>query len=165
MCFFLWKYKKKNYILVLGAEKMNIKRQFLFDKIQTGIEMKRLVFKHASDLQQYIDYSPQQFYDLVKNLDYKRDKKGYELVSRPLYSMRLGKIYGIDCKKKSILIASYAFLKKIPFRFIASSNRPDKKIHHVYPQLFLNNQWIDYDATYKKNKIGELKILTKKEIL
>lgn len=143
---------------------MNVARQELYNKDQTGAEMKRLVSKYASDLKnifvkyQGIDVALSNlpidvFFDTVKNIKYIRDPKPTELVMRPYYAIMYNK-KGLDCKKKAILMASYAYVNNIPYQFIASSTRKDKKKHHVYTQLMIKGEWVNFDCTYDDYEIG-----------
>jgi hypothetical protein len=143
----------------------------LDSKDQTGKEMYRLIDNYSGDLHNIkVNGSPISelnlfdFFNFVKNIPYRRDIKGIEVVSRP------GKIVqhkntGMDCKKKSILISSYLKKRGIPFRLIASSKRPDKRIHHVFPQMKIDDKWYNMDATYSDYKPLQLKTLTKAEVL
>lgn len=154
---------------------MNVKREDLFDKNQTGAEMKRLVNSYSNDLKNiYITFEGKQtaladlpveyFFSIVKDIKYKIDSKPVELLMRPYYAMKFRK-NGLDCKKKSILMASFAKANNIPYRFIASSIRKDKRKHHVFPQLFINEQWVNFDCTYNNYYIGQEKELTAAEVL
>lgn len=143
---------------------MNVLREDLYNKDQTGAEMKRLVTSYASDLQNiFVKYQSNDvslanlpidvFFDTIKNIKYVRDPKPTELVMRPYYAIKFNK-KGLDCKKKAILMASYAYINNIPYRFIASSTRPDGKKHHVYTQLQIDGQWINFDCTYNDYTMG-----------
>lgn len=143
----------------------------LDSKDQTGSEMYRLIDQYSGDLNkiQYNGNSLQslplfKYFDFVKNIPYRKDITAIEVVSRPEKIIR-NRCNGMDCKKKSILIASYLKNRGIPFRLIASSKRPDKRIHHVFPQAQLSGIWYNLDATYNHYKPLELKELTKAEVL
>jgi hypothetical protein len=145
----------------------------LISKNQTGDAMYELCSRFNSDLniiylQNSKDEVPlssldiSQFYDFVRKIPYKEDTKPIEVIGRPVKIIQLKKI---DCKKKAVLIGSYASYHNIPFRFVASSNRKDKKIHHVYPELYLSGKWVTFDATYSDYYIGQKKYTTAKEYL
>lgn len=105
-----------------------------------------------------------EYFNYVKDIPYRRDPKPREIIARPLHIARFQN-FGADCKKKSIMIAAWLKANKIPFRFIASSRRPDKRVHHVFPQGKISGQWINLDATYKNGKIAMPRNDTKQEIL
>jgi hypothetical protein len=71
---------------------------------------------------------------------------------------------GADCKKKAILIASWFQLREIPWRFVTSSTRKDKRHHHVFVQFDNGAGWINADATYPRMRIGDIKKVTDSEI-
>lgn len=97
------------------------------------------------------------FFDHVKNMAYQRDpKKGKEVLARPGFLLA-GLFPAIDCKKKAILIASWLRANHIPYRFIAVSERPDKRIHHVMVQAEDGGKWVNLDATYPNYKFQEPK--------
>lgn len=150
-------------------------RQNLFDKSQTAREIKSLVNKYSSDLEDVFlstrsgnlrmnELSLTDFFNFVRKIKYRRDPKPIEIVSRPSYLLKYRSL-GWDCKKKAILIASWCKENGIPYRFIGSSNRPDKAIHHIFVQGNIDGEWINLDATYSNYRIGESKQVTKAEIL
>jgi len=138
----------------------------LYDKKQTGAEMKRLVKKYHTDLPRKLrELSITEFFEKIKNLKYRRDKKPVEIVARPKILLS-GYFSGLDCKKKAELMAAFFTLKKIPWRFIAVSQRPDKSIHHVFTQYWATGRgWLNADATYKKYRLNQPKKVTAWEIL
>jgi len=147
----------------------------LKDKRQTSEEIKRLVNVYHGDLNKIdimhggrkvclADLSLGDFYDFVRRLPYRKDTKPVEIVGRPKYIIE-NHATGMDCKKKSVIMASYLKLKKIPFRFVGASSRPDGAIHHIYPEAFFNGEWIHTDATYSHYRIGQRKSETAREIL
>jgi hypothetical protein len=124
--------------------------------------------KFTEDIGNLKELSFQDYYETIKNIPYIDDPQilyRAELVARPKYLL-----YGqsLDCKKKSILMGAYcnAQLPKLKFKFIGSSERSDRLLHHVFPIVKLNNQWVVADATFKRYFLGEGKpFLTKYEIL
>ena len=96
-----------------------------------------------------------EYFDLVKNIPYKRDIAPVEIVSRPViifenYLLGIGR----DCKKAAVLIGSYLEKKRFLWRLAVISTRPDKKIHHVFPQadIHANGNYLNLDATYSSMK-------------
>jgi hypothetical protein len=147
----------------------------LRDRKQTSCEIKRLVNEHYSDLD--IIYVPvggslvplssfsfEKYFDYIRKLPYKRDKAPIELIGRPAWIME-ARAKGMDCKKKACMVAAWLKYHKIPFRFIASSGREDKQIHHIFPQMYQRGVWVNVDATYSDYSIGQQKTVTAKEIL
>lgn len=141
----------------------------LNSKYRTVKEIKNAVHKYASDLKlfpQLLKMSIVQYYDFVKSIPYIRDVKNSEIVSRPKYLLTI--FNSLDCKKKSILMASFMYLKYGPdsYRFVLSSNRPDGKIGHIFTQIRdESGAWINADATYPKNQFGAKKRVTAAEIV
>jgi hypothetical protein len=146
----------------------------LKDKRQTGKAMYDICYEYKNDLAFIFVKRPGktmlplskftlgQYYDFCRNIPYKIDKRPVEVIGRPLRIVQMGKL---DCKKKAIMIGCYASLKKIPFRFVASSSRPSREIHHVYPELLIDDEWVSYDATYPGYYAGMPKRTTAKELL
>lgn len=156
-----------------------IRTENLYDKTQTGKEMKRITKKYCNDLEHiFLRYKGKliqvsklpfyAFFDLIKNLDYEQDIAPVEVIARPKILLKGAQMgAGLDCKKKAILIASWICLNvgKNNFRFVASSKRRDKIITHVFPEIFVNEKWLPVDATYSKNHPFKKERLTKREIL
>lgn len=143
----------------------------LYSKFQTGKKMYDLVDKTAGDLKKIkisgkplSDMPLSDYFFLVKNIPYRQDPKPREIIARPKYLFKYRK-NGLDCKKKALLVAAWAKNNNIPFRFIASSNRPNRHIHHVFPELYFSGRYVITDATYPKNSINMKKHFTKKIVL
>jgi hypothetical protein len=150
---------------------MNISTVSLYDKAQTASEMKMLVEKYYGDLRGILingkplsKFSLNEFFDYVRKIPYKKDVAPIEVIKRPLYIIQTVRS-GADCKKKAILIASYLKCNNIEYRFIGSSAVKSKKIHHVFCQAFINNEWVNLDATYPQYKPYEIKTVTMAEVL
>ena len=101
-----------------------------------------------------------EYFDFVKNIPYRRDTAPREIVARPAILLKHGPRTGLDCKKKCTLILSWAKRRGVPARIITSSRRPDKRHHHVFPQLLINGNWTNVDATYPTYVLGAKKTLT-----
>lgn len=114
---------------------------------QTGAKMSSLVCLYWTDLGPWLDRPFIEFYRYVCALPYIPDPPGVETVSRPAYT--LNGAYGPrDCDDKAVLCAAWWHGHGRPVRFVASSTKPDKKLHHVFLQL---DNGVFIDATYKKN--------------
>lgn len=105
------------------------------------------------------------FYNLVKNIPYKRDSKPIEVIARP--KIILSKFMnGRDCKKAAILMGAWFHRRGVPYRLMTVSTRRDRAVHHVFPQVrSMNGDWLNVDATYPDQKLFERKRVTKAEIL
>jgi hypothetical protein len=156
---------------------MNENREPLRDKYQTANRIKRLVKDYSKDLEAVnmvsqgkkvplCDLPIIEFFVYVKNIPYRRDPSPLEIVSRPYYILKHQNL-GMDCKKKAVLIGSYCQYNRIPYRFIGSSKRRDKKVHHIFPQVIIDgrNGWQNFDATYDYYHPFEKKFLTYAEVL
>jgi len=126
-------------------------------KEQTGREMYRLVeMGHAAnDLGELAKMPLPSFYSKVKNIPYKRDVKGTETIARP--RLLLTEFPALDCKKKAILMAAWFRANGIPFKFIAVSENPSRKFHHVFVIAKVSGKWRNVDATYSKYNLFEKK--------
>lgn len=125
----------------------------------TAKEMYSLVENFYTDLGKYASYPFPVWFDIVKNIPYINDDEllgapGNEITARPYYLLNNEFFEKLDCKKKAILIASWAKANNIPYRFIAVAEYPNRDIHHVFPQFKLNDFWVNMDATLGNYSIG-----------
>jgi len=126
--------------------------------------MYRMVEQFAGDIGDLASLPLSDYFDQVKRKPYARDVKGSETVARP--SLLLSEFLRLDCKKKAILIAAWLKKNGVPYRFIACSENPDGKIHHVFPQGKIGGAWRNLDATYAKYNLFDKKPrLTRAEVL
>lgn len=109
------------------------------------------------------DLPLKKYYNLIKRIHYQRDQKPIEILLRPFFLLNSN--IGLDCKKKTILLASYFKCNGIRFRYMGSSQRPDRRLHHIYTQIKMGDKWKNVDATYPENNIFENKRFTKTEVL
>ena len=148
---------------------MATKTVILKDQDVTISEIIRLAKKYYNDLDLILlDGMPVyklnliDFFDLVKRIPYSEDPDSHEIVMRPYY---IFKSKYADCKKKSILIASFCNKNKIPNRFVICSVRPDRQFHHIYNQIKNGSKWLNVDSTYSDNIIfSAKKNLTNKKV-
>jgi hypothetical protein len=147
----------------------------LKSKDQTGNEMHRLISVYCNDLDHVMIFrrgmlTPfsslplNEAYEFVRRIPYRKDRKPIEVVARPAEIIRQ-KDNGMDCKKKAIVLSAYLRRRGLPYRLIASSRLPSRRIHHVFPQLGFNGQWLNFDATYPNYRPFERKQVTKMEVL
>lgn len=148
----------------------------LSDKEQTGKEMYRLVDKYKNDIDKFYmrnslgqsvpmsKLSLHEAFDYVRKLPYKKDREPIEILMRPEKILKYPS-NGYDCKKKALLLGSYLAKNGLDFRFMTTSNRYDKKIHHVFPQVNLMGKWLNVDATYHDYVLFDTKRVTAREEL
>lgn len=110
--------------------------------------MERMTKKYWSDLGEWLDRPFYDFYVYVCRLPYIKDPAFVEFVSRPKYTL-CPKYAPRDCDDKAVLLACWLYGRGIPCRFVASSTRPSRQLHHVFVQA-LNGEFLD--GTYKKNE-------------
>jgi len=134
---------------------MQITRGPLISPQATAAEMTRLVKAYAGDLGEKAAWPLSKFFNYVKNLPYRRDPQRVESIARPALAMN-PKIPWRDCDDKSILLAAWCESNFYPWRFVASSKRPDKTLHHVFVEAQGPNKPIYLDATYHFHKLGSL---------
>jgi len=138
----------------------------LRSRVQTGKAIYKSASKYYRDLGYHLDDSLHSFFSYVKNIPYKEDPTGTEIVSRPKYLLQGTAVFeGMDCKKKAVLIGAWAEAHGVPWRLLAVSERKDKQIHHVFPQLKINGEWKTVDATYPDYQLFMPKKITAGEEL
>jgi hypothetical protein len=143
--------------------KLKLKR--LRNVEQTGAEMERLVRTYSCDVADLDNLNIFKMFRYVANLKYIADPMGIELVQRPKF-VRSKKARFRDCDDKSILLGAWLYRRKIPFRFIAVSTKPNKKLHHVLIECRFKNGSKKYlDATYPQNKIFQHKPFTNRQYI
>lgn len=129
-------------------------------KEATGREMYRMVSDFWLDVAPFMVWDFPDWFDFVRAIPYVSDDQLFpdqivELLSRPWWLLDPRLFPGMDCKKKAILIACWAYANRCPFRFLAVSEVPSKKIHHVFPQIDFGNGWENCDATFPSYRIGQ----------
>lgn len=128
---------------------MILKTNNLNSVYQTGEEMRRLVENYYTDLGAWLNVPFMVFYRFVCDLPYIKDPDNVEFVSRA--GLTIDPFFNIarDCDDKAVLLACWWHGHGDGKRFVASSTKPSKKLHHVFLQL---ENGIFCDATYPKNK-------------
>jgi len=116
----------------------------------TGAVMRAMVEKYYLDMVPYASLSVIQVFNIIKNLPYRMDPVNIETLMRPAYTMTM-RGYGGDCDCKALALAAYAYLQKIPYRFVAIRRPGRTVLHHVAVELFMQKQWIFFDPTYNFN--------------
>lgn len=136
----------------------------------TGRLMREVVNRHYRDVAAYATLSLPEIFDLVKSIPYRRDPKKpngkvTELLQRPAYTLaRTG--HGGDCDDKAMVLASWAKLNGIPFRFVAVGRAKNLPLHHVLVELYIQGNWVHVDPTYAGNVLGRpLAVYGRKEVI
>ncbi len=124
----------------------------LQDLQQTASNMYRIAFAWKEDMAEYASLNLSELFDLLKNIPFNPDPPDMELLQRPWYTLN-EQGPGGDCDDKSICVGAWCWLRGIPFRFVAVS-ADDSPLHHVLTQLYIQNQWQDFDPTYSHNVLG-----------
>lgn len=120
---------------------------------QTIAKIFELIQKYHDDIAKFSNWNLSQIYEYVKNLEYIPDPKNEETVSRPKYTIKANWSGARDCDDKTVILGSWAYHKSIPFRLVVSGSK--KNPHHVYPEFYILNSWVPFDATYKTCKLGK----------
>lgn len=151
---------------------MRVKKQVLKSRKQTAAEIKMLIEKYADDLKLWAKaknydmvplsaLSMEEFFSLVRTIPYQRDEYKIEVVGRPNCILKRRKA---DCKKKAILICSWAKLNNVQYRLVGSSSKKNGNIHHIFPQLYIKGKWYNVDATYNYYQLFQPKEVTNYEL-
>lgn len=115
------------------------------------------------------------WYTRVKGIPYRSDDELFpedpnrivEVLARPGYLTDRNIFPSLDCKKKSILIGTWAEANGCPFSFLAVSElgpRP-QDIHHVFPVVDFGRGWRTADATLPEFFVGQVFPITYAEEL
>jgi hypothetical protein len=138
---------------------VDIQREPYTGKELSGKRMYEMVFCFYRDLESLSRLPFPDFFDRVRSIPYATDEeitagKKEEIAARPLYLLDRKMFPFLDCKKKAILIGSWARANALPFRFLAVSEYDTGEIHHVFPQIDFGAGWVNCDATFSNFKIG-----------
>ncbi len=131
-------------------------------KVLTGQEMYRLCREFYRDLGSHLGKSAERWFDFVAAIPYVNDSEltggtDDEIVARPRYLLDRFMFPALDCKKKAILIGAWCEGQnpRVPYRFIATSEKPNNAIHHVFTQIRKFPGWVNADPTYPEYRFGE----------
>lgn len=108
------------------------------------------------DLGGYLDTTLKSFFNSVREIPYLEDQEE-EIIARPKYLLDRKKFAGLDCKKKSVLLGAYFNAHGMPWRLVTVSEKPNKEIHHIFPQVKIGDRWLNADATYSDYELFEAK--------
>lgn len=144
-------------------------REPLKNRLQTARRIKHLIETFYTDLNNIFfqkgkkllplsKLTLQEYFNLVKNIPYRKDPRPYEVTARPYYIFKHYKL-GMDCKKKAVAMGAYLRMKNFKYRAIGSSSRPDHRVHHIYFQYFdtTDHTWKNADATYNYYFLNQIK--------
>ena len=121
--------------------------------VATAPYMHYMIKRYYRDMLPWADYSLQEIFDLIADLPFRPDPPTEEMLMRPNYTMSMRGLGG-DCDDKAIAIASWAYLRGTPYRFVAVRKNGRNTLHHVYTELYINGRWITADCTYNINTLG-----------
>lgn len=131
---------------------------------QTAREMYRLAWAWREDMGIYAASPLHEVFNLLKQIPYMPDPPDTEHLQRPFYTLNnMGA--GGDCDDKAIAAGAWANLNRIPFRFVAVSKSPEKDLHHVFTEMYINGEWIAFDPTYAFNVLGRPVAYAKRVVL
>ena len=125
---------------------MLLRVRHLNSLLETGSEMGRLSRQYASDMEPFSSWAPWEIQTYIKNIPYRADPVGMEYLSRPHYTI-LGHM-PFDCDDRCICIGAWAVLNSCPYLFIAARQDGRKTYHHVYPRVYIDEEWKNLDCTY-----------------
>ena len=139
---------------------MEIRIQGHEGKELTGYEMANEVKNYFQDLGNFLSWTFEDWFQKVSFIPYESDDNIFELrpietVARPALLLDRQIFPSLDCKKKSILIACWAQGNGYPWRFIAISEKPNKKIHHVFTQINFGIGFENCDAVLPHYRPGQ----------
>lgn len=134
---------------------------------EIGLEMYRLVETYASDLGSLALLPFPEFFDHVKRLAYRKEPGRFQILARQSWTQNgFGPV--VACANKAILIGSWAYLHKLPYRFVAVGRFRNSPLSHVFAQVYINGNWQNADATYpwhqpfQDRQFGRVEILKRK---
>lgn len=137
---------------------MPVEAQRLKHRYQTAKNMYRMSKNHWSDLDDYgmLDVPLNEVFTTVKNIPYEEDLEN-EVIARPGFLLDEELFPALDCKKKGVIMGAFLEAHGEPWRFVASSEKEDGGIHHVFPQVNIDGEWYNVDATYPDFNLYEPK--------
>lgn len=119
-----------------------------YDKIVST--MVKIAQESANDVKNYKALSIDSFFNFVRRVPYRKEQR--ETLRAPQRTFVLGG----DCDCKTIAVLAWAFIKGISARVVLAGLSEEPGVfRHVFPELFINGQWITFDATYDWCEIGK----------
>lgn len=124
-------------------------------------QLQRLSIKYKADMYDFKHFNLLEMFDFIsKNILYKKDPAGHEMIMRPKVLLKRG---SGDCDDKTIMFLAWLHLtdgnyKKIEgFGFSIVAERGKSNYHHIFPFVIIQNTIYDIDATYSYNRIFDKK--------
>lgn len=118
----------------------------------------RLARTYAADVDEYNFRDFVDAYAYVRDLPFIENPPGVQLVTRPAFCLsprwRLNRV----CVDKTTALGAFAERRRIKYRWAVVGEDLDnsKNPHHIYPEFFIEGQWIPMDATYPEHcRMGE----------
>jgi len=134
-----------------------IKRMFdLVNRAKTDAEFQKLIYglvNHAMP-GQWKDYKRELstvFNWFKKNIDYRRDPYGVELLQDVWSTLDRKRA---DCDDATTFLAAAAEILGAPARIVTVSTRPNKEPNHVYAEAQVGGRWLGLDATVPQSYVG-----------
>jgi hypothetical protein len=111
--------------------------------------MVRIVRAHAGDVAALAVQPLEDVFRLVADAAYTREPFEWraQILARPALTASK-RVPVVACANKSIILASWAHLRRIPWRLVAVGNKAGHPPHHVFPELWIGGTWRAVDATY-----------------
>jgi len=134
-----------------------IKRMFaLINRAKTDAEFQKLIYglvNHAMP-GQWKDYQRELstvFNWFKKNIDYRRDPYGVELLQDVWSTLDRKRA---DCDDATTFLAAAAEVLGAPARIVTVSTRSNKEPNHVYAEAQVGGRWLGLDATVPQSYVG-----------
>lgn len=132
-----------------------------YENLSTRSQTAKRIYSSAEywrDLGSGLDTDLRTWFEYVRQIPYFEDTEAAEIVGRPKHLLNEKLFpYGLDCKKKAVLIGAWLNAHGIKWRLVTVSEKKNKEIHHIFPQAFLNGTWKNIDATYSDYELFENK--------
>lgn len=112
---------------------------------------------YLEDVEDYLPYSLEQFFDFVRKIPYVPDPEGNEQVARPKYTIQSGG----DCDDKTVLFLAWMKAKGYDGGFSIVSQK--WSFTHIFPFITIDGKNIDLDATYEDGRIGKQQRWTRRK--
>jgi hypothetical protein len=134
-----------------------IRRMFdLINRAKTDADFQKLIYGLVNNAMpgQWKDYKRELatiFNWFKKNIDYRRDPHGVELLQDVWAT--LDRKRG-DCDDATTFLAAAAEVLGSPARIVTVSTRPSKEPNHVYAEAFVGGRWQGLDATVPQSYVG-----------
>ena len=136
----------------------------LLDVSQTGNAMGRMIRTYWRDMADLATAPPEDVFLLIQSVPYRRDPKDEEYLQRPL-AFRLDVARGADCDDRAIAVGCWAVAAGYPWRVVAVSRNENKRLHHVFCEVYFSGAWLPMDPTYSSSGLGRAESWTKRQIL